>query len=565
MHLPRLIIDLALILGVSGIVSILFRWLRQPLVLGYLLAGLFVGPQFHLLPTVADPENIKVWAELGVVFLLFLLGLEFSFHSLKEVGRVALVAAAFEVVGMTALGYFIGHMLGWAPMDALFLGGILAISSTTIIIKAFDELGVKTQSFAQLVFGILIFEDVFAILLLGLLSTIAATKSLEGPALLMQVGRLLAYLAIVIPLGIWIVPRIFRLVRLFLTDEIRVILSLGLCLISVVGSTAAGFSPALGAFLMGAFISESAEGERAERFLKPIRDLFGAIFFTSIGMLVDFDSVLANGGLILLVTVITVIGKVATTALGARIARQSWKTSAQAGLCLGQIGEFSFIIATLGMTLGVTRPELYPVAVAVSMLTTFLTPYLIRWASQSPLFAVNVRDRGTSKAPKLWAGHLVEFEIHPHFKNAGATLEQLKLRETFNVSLVAILRGELKIIPPTRDDTLMPFDRVVVFGNDAQLAEVEKFLRLERHPHHGHETGRFALEKIRLESGDPILGMTLRKSGVREKIEGIVLGIERGRERLLNPDSTTVLKENDVLWVYGPSDRLKHWVEILGS
>lgn len=559
MHLPPLVHDLALILAVAGAVAILCRLLKQPIVLGYLIAGILVGPHFTLLPTVADTANIKIWAELGVIFLLFVLGLEFSFRKLFLVGRPSLIAASLEVIAMTAIGYGAGRFLGWSSMDSLFLGGLLAISSTTIIVKTFEELQIKTQAFTGLVFGILIIEDLYAIVLLALLSTVAATRSLEGGDILKPIGALLIMLAAAIPIGMWATPRFFRAIRSQLNEETRLIISLALCLSLVIASTYAGFSPALGAFMMGAFMGETAEGERVERFLKPIRDLFGAIFFVSVGMLVDPEIVINNLGLVIFISVVTIIGKILSTAVGALAAKQDRRTSLQAGLCLGQIGEFSFIIATLGLSLNVIRPELYPIAVAVSIITSFLTPYLIHIAAHSPVFdkMEGRKSKGKNAPPQLWDSHLVEFEIHPHFLYAGKSLEQIKLREKFSVSLVSIVRGERHIVAPSRDDLLMPFDRVIVLGTDRSLAAVEEFLKLERH-NLKEDEHRFNLERILVRADHSFVGKSLKESGIREAVNGIVLGIERKGERLLNPDSRTQIHSEDVLWIYGRRDALKN-------
>lgn len=556
MHLPELVHDLALILAAACGVGLVFRRLRQPMVLGYLFAGILVGPQITMLPTILDPQSIRVWAELGVIFLLFVLGLEFSFRKLLEVGRPALIAATFEVVAMTGIGYGVGRIMGWGGMDSLYLGSILAISSTTIIVKAFDEQGIKTQSFASLVFGILVIEDLFAILLLAALSTISVTNSLNGVELVKQVVTLIVLLAGMIPAGLWLTPRLFKWIRPVLNDETRVLVALSLCLGLVVASTYAGFSPALGAFLMGAFMGETAEGERVERFLKPIRDLFGAIFFTSVGMLVDIRLIGSNVLLVVTISLITILGKVLSTSLGAMLAKQDRQTSFQAGLCMGQIGEFSFVIATLGLTLNVIRADLYPIAVSASLITTFATPYLIRWAASARFMKSANRKGRTSRHddPRLWDGHLVEFEIHPHFLHAGKSLKDLQIREKFGVSVVAITRGERKTIAPGRDDSLMPFDKIVVLGTDFQLAAIERFFKLERHVSEAVDESRFGLEKLGLKGDHPVIGKTLRESGIREKVQGIVLGIERRGERFLNPDSTTVLRADDILWIYGRRD-----------
>lgn len=369
-----------MILVVAGFASILFRLLRQPSVLGFLLAGVIVGPEISAFPSVVDVENIRTWADLGVIFLLVFLGLEFSFKKLLSVGRSAFLAALIEVLGMLAVGFGLGRLFGWSSIDAAFLGGVLAISSTLIIIKSFDELKLKSQPFANVVFGILVLEDLFAILILAFLSTFALTKQLSGGPLVLETLQLAGFLAIVVPSGLFLIPKIFRWLRDKLTDETRVMLSLGLCLSLVLICDWVGFSSALGAFLAGAFMAETVEGVRIEKLLRPIKDLFGAIFFVSVGMLVDLGAIRDHWLLILIVTALTILGKIALVFAGMRLAGQDRAISIQAGLSLAQIGEFSFIIATLGLSLGVVRPELYPLAVAVSLITTFTTPYFIKAA-----------------------------------------------------------------------------------------------------------------------------------------------------------------------------------------
>lgn len=379
-HLEHLITDLALILVAAGITTLIFKKIRQPLVLGYILTGLLVGPHVSLLPTVSDPESIKIWAEIGVIFLLFSLGLEFSFKKLIKVGGSASITAVVEVVCMLAIGYFTGQALGWSAMDSIFLGGILSVSSTTIIIRAFEELGVKSQKFASLVFGILVVEDLVAIVLLVLLSTVAVSQQFAGAEMLTSVLKLSFFLVLWFLAGIFLIPSFLRSARSLMNDETLLVVSLGLCLLMVVLATAAGFSPALGAFIMGSILAETTQAERIEHLIKSVKDLFGAIFFVSVGMLIEPDMLVLYAGPVVLITVITVVGKLVSTSLGALLSGQSLKNSVQAGMSLAQIGEFSFIIATLGLTLKVTSDFLYPIAVAVSAVTTFTTPYLIRYS-----------------------------------------------------------------------------------------------------------------------------------------------------------------------------------------
>ncbi|WP_028978518.1 cation:proton antiporter [Sporocytophaga myxococcoides] len=380
-HLPPLISDLGLILGAAGLITLIFKRIKQPLVLGYIIAGLLVGQHISIFPSITDQENIEIWAEIGVIFLLFTLGLEFSFKKLAKVGGAASITAAMEVIVMLALGYGTGKLLGWSSMDSIFLGGILSVSSTTIIIRAFEELDVKTQQFAILVFGVLIVEDLVAILLLVLLSTLALSQNFSGAEMLISVLKLAFFLILWFIGGIFLIPTFLKKTRKLMNDETLLIVSIALCLIMVMLATKVGFSPALGAFIMGSILAETVQGEKIEHLVKSVKDLFGAIFFVSVGMLIDPDMLIQNIGPVLLITLITVVGKLFSTSTGALISGQSLKASVQTGMSLSQIGEFSFIIATLGLTLKVTSDFLYPIAVAVSAITTFTTPYLIRYSS----------------------------------------------------------------------------------------------------------------------------------------------------------------------------------------
>ncbi len=379
-HLAPLIRDLALILGAAGFTTLIFKKLKQPVVLGYIIAGILVGPHFSIFPTVSDLPNIQIWAEIGVIFLLFGLGLEFSFKKLTKVGGAASITAITEVLGMLGIGYVTGQLLGWSHMDSLFLGGILSISSTTIIIRAFDELGVKNQKFAGLVFGALIVEDLVAILLMVLLSTVSISQQFEGAEMISSVLKLGFFLILWFVAGILIVPSFLRRAQKLMSSETILIVSLSLCLLMVLLATEAGFSPALGAFIMGSILAETTYVHKIERIIQPVKDLFGAIFFVSVGMLIDPQVLVEYAGPVVIITIVTIIGKAISTLVGALAAGQTLKHSVQAGLSLSQIGEFSFIIATLGVSLKVTSDFLYPIAVAVSAITTFTTPYMIKYS-----------------------------------------------------------------------------------------------------------------------------------------------------------------------------------------
>lgn len=377
-NLQPLIVDLALILGAAGIITIIFQKLKQPVVLGYILAGLLISPNFNLFPSVGNAESIRVWADIGVIFLLFSLGLEFSFKKLVKVVPSAGVAGIFECSMMLLIGYITGKLMGWSTMDCIFLGGIIAISSTTIIIKAFEELGLKTKKFAGTVFGILVIEDLVAVLLLVLLSTVAVSQNFSGSEMLFSILKLAFFLILWFVSGIYILPTFLKRVRKFLNEETVLVLSLGLCLIMVFLASKAGFSSALGAFIMGSILADTTENERIIELVKPVKSLFGAIFFVSVGMLINL-SILADYIVpVLILTFVVIGGKIVNVSIGSLISGQPLKQSVQTGMSLAQIGEFSFIIATLGLTLEVTSPFLYPIAVGVSVLTTFCSPYLIK-------------------------------------------------------------------------------------------------------------------------------------------------------------------------------------------
>lgn len=380
MHLPHLIIDLSLVLGAASITTLIFKKLRQPLVLGYIIAGVLVGPHFQFFPSVVEVEDIRIWAEIGVIFLLFSLGLEFSFRKLAKVGSASSIMALTEVIVMSVLGYLTGKLLGWRNIDSIFLGGILSISSTTIIIKAFEELGMKTQRFAGLVFGVLIVEDLFAILLLVLLSTIALSQQFAGSEMLVSMLKFGFFLMIWFLSGILLVPTFLKRTSKLMDDEMLLIISVTLCLLMVILAVQAGFSQALGAFIIGSILAETTKAEKIEGLIKPVRDLFGAIFFVSVGMLIEPQMIVTYAGPILIISLITIVGKFISIAGGGMMAGQGLRTSIQSGMSVTQIGEFSFIIATLGLTLKVTSEFLYPIAVVVSVLTTFTTPYLIRYS-----------------------------------------------------------------------------------------------------------------------------------------------------------------------------------------
>ena len=376
-HLPHLISDLALILITAGVVTIIFKWLKQPVVLGYIVAGFLAGPNFVFFPSVGDSVNINTWSEIGVIFLLFALGLEFSFRKLMSVGGSVLIAASINMGAMIAVGYLMGGFLGWSSMDSIFLGGMLSMSSTTIIIKAFNDMGLEKKKFAHIVFGMLVVEDLAAILMMVLLSTFAVSLNFKGAELSTSVMKLVFFMLIWFVSGIYLLPTMLKKFNRYLNNETLLIVATSLCLGMVVFASAVGFSAALGAFVIGSVLAETVEVKRIEHLVEPLKNFFGAVFFVSVGMMLDPSVLVEYSGVIALFTVVVLIGRITFATLGVSASGQSLKVSVESGLSLAQIGEFSFIIATLGVTLGVIQDFLYPIIVAVSIITTFTTPYCI--------------------------------------------------------------------------------------------------------------------------------------------------------------------------------------------
>ncbi|RAK02740.1 CPA2 family monovalent cation:H+ antiporter-2 [Larkinella arboricola] len=737
-HLPHLIVDLAIILGAAAITTLLFKWLKQPLVLGYILAGVLVGPKFSLFPTISDPNTIRIWADIGVIVLLFSLGLEFNIKKLVKIGGTAAMTGVYEILAMIFLGYLTGLCLGWSTMDSIFLGGIVSISSTTIIIRAFEELGVKTQKFAGNVFGILVIEDIVAVLLLVLLSTLAISKQFFSPDMLFAIMRLAFFLVIWFLAGIFLVPSILRSSRKFITDETLLIIALALCLLMVVIATSVGFSPALGAFIMGSILAGTPYAERIEHLLTSIKDLFGAVFFVSVGMLIEPAKLVEFGGPIALITLVVIVGKAVNVTLGALVVGQPLKQSLQTGMSLAQIGEFSFIIATLGLNLKVTSDFLYAIAVAVSALTAFTTPYMIRasgplynwldrklsprtkmflssyssgaqtigsvsdwyqllrehiqimivntvvilgiilmtsrlllpllheqltgasWAEplagflsfvlmapflwalalkrinqpvytrlwterrsyRGPLvtlavtrgliglglvllllqqffpvsiilffivvavgiwlvfgkrlpliyhliekrFLLNLNARQIHQEARMgrnllpWDAHLSYFEVTAESPGVGFTLAELALREKYGVNVISIARGSLTVLVPSASERFYPGDKIAVIGTDQQLEQFNKLIEPAPASHlRVTPAQEISLQKIAVDESFPFAGMTIRESRVREKTQGLIVGIERKGTRILNPDSTTFFHPGDVIWLAGNTKLIKEF------
>lgn len=379
--IPFLVKDLALILMVAGIVTIIFKKLKQPLVLGYIVAGFLVSPHMPYTMSVIDETDIKTWADIGVIFTLFSLGLDFSFKKIVKMGASPIIATVVIVFAMMMLGISIGHGFGWSKMDCIFLGGMLAMSSTTIIYKAFDDMGLRQQKFAGMVMSVLILEDILAIVMMVMLSAIAGGNNPDGEQMIGSVIKIAFFLVLWFIVGIFAIPLFLRSVRKLINNETLLIVALGLCCGMAVLSTKVGFSSAFGAFVMGSILAETIEAEKIIKLVEPVKNLFGAIFFVSVGMLVDPKILIEYAIPILALVGSILIGQAIFGTFGFMLGGESLKSAMRCGFSMAQIGEFSFIIASLGLSLGVISNYLYPVVVAVSVITTFLTPYMIRLAT----------------------------------------------------------------------------------------------------------------------------------------------------------------------------------------
>ena len=362
---------------VAGAISLLCKWLKQPVVLGYIVAGILAGP-YVCGSSWVNVESAETWGEVGVIFLLFSLGLEFSFKKLLSMGSTAFIGCMTIVVGMMSTGFLFGRLMGWNEMNSLFLGGMLCMSSTTIVFKALDDLGLRQQKFAGICFGILVVEDLFAVVLMVLLASIAVKQQFDGQEMLWQVGKLAGYLLFWFVAGIMLIPTFLKKCKQYLNDETMTIVSLGLCLGMVLLAHGAGFSEALGAFVMGSILAETVECERIEHLMAPIKNLFGAIFFVSVGMMISPATLASYWLPITLITLLVIVGQILFATLGIVLSGQPLKVAMQSAFALTQVGEFAFIIAQFGESIGVTEKFLYPVVVAVSVITTFLTPYTLR-------------------------------------------------------------------------------------------------------------------------------------------------------------------------------------------
>ena len=418
--LEPLIADLALILICAGAMTLLFKRLKQPVVLGYIVAGFIASPNMPYMPSVTDLEGIHLWSDIGVIFLLFALGLEFSFRKILKMGAAPIIAACSVIMGMMLVGMFTGQFFSWSQMDCIYLGGMLAMSSTTIIFKAFDDMGLQQKRFASLVLSVLIIEDILAIVLMVMLSTLAVSKEFEGMQMLKSILKLAFFLVLWFVVGIYFIPLFLRKVKLLMSNETLLITSIALCFGMVVIASAVGFSAAFGAFIMGSILAETIEAEQIEHLITPVKDLFGAIFFVSVGMMVDVALIVEYIVPILCIIAAIMLGQTILSTGGFLLSGQPLKRAMQCSFSLTQIGEFAFILATLGTSLGVTSDFLYPIVVAVSVFTTFTTPYMIRFAEPAYSVVAHV-------LPQRWQAKL---ESNASDEEEQETEEQQSLRRT---------------------------------------------------------------------------------------------------------------------------------------
>ena len=454
-ELPELVKDLALILVVAGTVTLLFKRLKQPLVLGYIVAGFIVSPQMPYTMSVIDRADVQTWADIGVIFLLFSLGLDFSFKKILKMGAAPVIASLTIIFCMMLIGVTVGNSFGWSQMDCIFLAGMLAMSSTTIIYKAFDDMGLRQQHFASLVMSVLILEDVLAIVMMVMLSAVAKGNNPDGGEMIGSVLRIGFFLILWFVVGISLIPMFLRSVRKLISEETLLVVSLGLCCLMAVISTQVGFSSAFGAFVMGSILAETVEAEKIIKVVEPVKNLFGAVFFVSVGMLVE-PAILVEYALPIAVIVLAILlGQSLFGSFGYLLSGQTLKTAMRCGFSMAQIGEFAFIIASLGLSLGVISKFLYPVVVAVSVITTFLTPYMIR--ASEPCY--NMLER---RLPSSWISTLNHITLsHPSGKGAKNNWKSLLRQMTVNTVIYSILSVTVVALMLT---LFLPFIRHLLVG-----------------------------------------------------------------------------------------------------
>ena len=461
--LPELFSDLALILVTAGVTTVIFKRLKQPLVLGYIIAGLLIGPYVHWFPVINDHHSVETWSEIGMVFLLFAIGLEFSFKKLKKQAGTVGITALTELVSMCFIGFLLGKVMGWSQMDSIFLGAMLAMSSTTIIAKAFEDLKLKGEKFTNSVIGVLVVEDLAAILMMVILSTMSVSAALDGKELMMSVLRLVFFLLVWYVGGVFLIPTLLKWTRKFMSEETLTVFAVGLCFFMVWLANKAGFSSALGAFIMGSILAETLEAEMIHKLTTPIKNLFGAVFFVSVGMMVNPAILVQYWWQILVITVVVVVLKSLSSGVGMLLSGDNLRNSVRAGMCFGQIGEFSFIIATVGMSFGVIDDFLYPIIVSVSIITTFLTPYMIKGGD--PLYHWIER-----KVPESWTRFFGNKEKSIKEKSGNTVtmrtfvLNQLKTTILYVAILLALTLVFFSVYTPIENHQIRPYIDIVALA-----------------------------------------------------------------------------------------------------
>lgn len=602
--------DLALILIVAAFVTLVFKKLKQPVVLGYIVAGFLVSDKMPYMPSVADESHsVEEWADIGVMFLMFCLGLEFSIKKILKQGTAPVKAALITIAAMLSLGIGVGKMFGWTDMNCIFLGGMMAMSSTTIIYKAFDDLELHGYKFASMVMSVLILEDIFGIVMMVILQTIAG-GSAEGGSIINSLVGIMLFLVLSFSIGLLVIPVAFKRIRQLASAETLLIVSLGLCCTMAFISTKLGFSAALGAFLIGSVISETPEVEKINKVVEPVKNLFGAIFFVSVGMLVDPEILIDYALPIIVLVLAIIIGQAVFGSLGYFISGETLKSSMRCGFSMAQIGEFSFIIATLGLSLGVISDFLYPVVVAVSVITTFLTPYMIRAANP----AYNILEKLLSERVLNWANnrstgknilnrnkflaaidrkvrgkiaiianrlylqskinsgslplnahklmnrdiHITTFTVPEDSRWMGRTLMEMQLGTIFNVHVSSILRGNRRINIPLASEIILPGDRLQVIGSDEDLEPFAKAINYAVYENdQTTEEEEMILKKIVIGDNSLFLGKDLIQLNLREKYKTMVVGMERGEKKLALIDPDYKFQKDDIVWIVSEKDKVQ--------
>lgn len=437
--LPPLFLDLAMILITAGIITIVFKWLKQPLVLGYIVAGFFIGPYFHWLPHIVDEASVKVWSDIGIVFLMFAVGLDFSIKKLKKVGSTGIITVLTELCLMFLIGSSLGKILGWPLMDCVFLGCMLSMSSTAIIVKSFDDLKLTSQKFATTATGVLVVEDIVAVLLLVLLSTLSVSKHFNGSELGLCLLKLGFFILVWFLFGIYLIPTFLKWMRKFMSEETLCIVSVGLCFLMVVFASYVGFSAALGAFVMGAILAETIEADTIHRIITPIKNLFSAIFFVSVGMMVNPEVLVKYWIPILAIAATVILFKPMSATLGFLLSGRPVKSAVQSGFCFCQVGEFSFIMAGLGLSYGVINPDLYPIIISVSIVTTFVTPYMIK--GSLPFY-----NKVYPKVPEKWRIALERYSAQSKSSGNEITVKRFLHKQFSSILIYGVLLTAISLL-----------------------------------------------------------------------------------------------------------------------